>query len=47
MFSYSSASFSNTDDCKKCSLTAALEARLNELETCLHSLENPSVGQVV
>ncbi|XP_078024380.1 uncharacterized protein LOC144463545 [Epinephelus lanceolatus] len=47
MFSYASASFSNSGNCNKCSLFAALEARLSELEARLHTMENHSVAVVV
>ncbi|CAI5671547.1 unnamed protein product [Oreochromis niloticus] len=41
MFSYSSASFSSNDTCNKCSIFAALEARITELETRLRTLHSP------
>ncbi|XP_078019337.1 uncharacterized protein LOC144459379 [Epinephelus lanceolatus] len=47
MFSYASASFSDSGNCNKCSLFAALEARLSELEAWLHTMENHSVAAVV
>ncbi|XP_078024432.1 uncharacterized protein LOC144463568 [Epinephelus lanceolatus] len=47
MFSYASASFSDSGNCNKCSLFAALEARLSELEARLHTMENHSVAAVV
>ncbi|XP_054863937.1 uncharacterized protein LOC129348182 [Amphiprion ocellaris] len=40
VFSYSSASFSDNDNCNKCSLFVALEARLSELEARLRTMEN-------
>ncbi|CAI5676824.1 unnamed protein product [Oreochromis niloticus] len=45
MFSYSSASFSSNDTCNKCSIFAALEARITELETWLRTLHSPVVSQ--
>ncbi|XP_070686115.1 uncharacterized protein, partial [Pempheris klunzingeri] len=42
MFSYSSASFSETGTCNKCSLFAVLEARLSELETRFRTMEHKS-----
>ncbi|XP_067460797.1 uncharacterized protein [Thunnus thynnus] len=45
MFSYSSASFS--DKCNKCSLFAALEARLSELEARLRTMEKQSAANIV
>ena len=42
MFSYSSASFSGDGKCNKCSLFAALEARLSELEARLRTMESQS-----
>ncbi|XP_078021614.1 uncharacterized protein LOC144461817 [Epinephelus lanceolatus] len=47
MFSYASASFSDSGNCNKCSLFAALEARLSELEAWLRTMENHSVAAVV
>ncbi|XP_049427628.1 uncharacterized protein LOC125885864 [Epinephelus fuscoguttatus] len=47
MFSYASASFSDSGNCNKCSLFAALEARLSELEARLRTMENHSVAAVV
>ncbi|XP_078032115.1 uncharacterized protein LOC144467407 [Epinephelus lanceolatus] len=47
MFSYASASFSDSGNCNKCSLFAALEARLSELEAQLRTMENLSVAAVV
>ncbi|XP_078024431.1 uncharacterized protein LOC144463566 [Epinephelus lanceolatus] len=47
MFSYASASFSDSGNCNKCSLFAALEARLSELEARLRTMENHSVAVVV
>ncbi|XP_078018479.1 uncharacterized protein LOC144458793 [Epinephelus lanceolatus] len=47
MFSYASASFSDSGNCNKCSLFAALEARLSELEVRLRTMENHSVAAVV
>lgn len=44
MFSYSSASFSEGDRCRKCSVLMALEARLSELETRFSSLELSGVA---
>ncbi|KAL3987847.1 F-box and leucine-rich repeat protein 13 [Sarotherodon galilaeus] len=38
MFSYSSGSFSNNDTCDKCSLFAALDAKITGLETWLKNL---------
>ncbi len=46
MFSYSSASFSDNGTCNKCSLFAALEARLSELETRLRTMETNSLATV-
>ncbi|XP_078023594.1 uncharacterized protein LOC144462785 [Epinephelus lanceolatus] len=40
MFSYASASFSDSGNCNKCSLFAVLEARLSELEARLRTMEN-------
>ena len=37
MFSYSSTSFSDNATCIKCSLFAALEARLSDLEATIHT----------
>uniref|UniRef100_A0A669FAZ4 Reverse transcriptase domain-containing protein n=1 Tax=Oreochromis niloticus TaxID=8128 RepID=A0A669FAZ4_ORENI len=45
MFSYSSASFSSNDTCNKCSIFAALEARITELETRLRTLHSPVASQ--
>ncbi|XP_044185687.1 uncharacterized protein LOC122965598, partial [Thunnus albacares] len=47
MFSYSSASFSDSGTCNKCSLFAVLEARLSELEARLHTMEKQSAANVV
>ncbi|XP_067426713.1 uncharacterized protein [Thunnus thynnus] len=47
MFSYSSASFSDSDKCNKCSLFAALEARLSELEARLRTMEKQSAANIV
>ncbi|XP_049909853.1 uncharacterized protein LOC126396064, partial [Epinephelus moara] len=47
MFSYASASFSDSGNCNKCSLFAALEARLSELEARLGTMESHSVAVVV
>ncbi|XP_067454257.1 uncharacterized protein [Thunnus thynnus] len=47
MFSYSSASFSDSGTCNKCSLFAALEARLSELEARLLTMEKQSAANVV
>ncbi|XP_049460091.1 uncharacterized protein LOC125905854 [Epinephelus fuscoguttatus] len=47
MFSYASASFSDSGNCNKCSLFAALEARLSELEARLRTMENHSATVVV
>ncbi|XP_049908683.1 uncharacterized protein LOC126395331 [Epinephelus moara] len=46
MFSYASASFSDSGNCNKCSLFAALEARLSILEARLRTMENHSVAAV-
>ncbi|XP_078031559.1 uncharacterized protein LOC144467091 [Epinephelus lanceolatus] len=47
MFSYASASFSDSGNCNKYSLFAALEARLSELEARFRTMENHSVAAVV
>ncbi|XP_078025279.1 uncharacterized protein LOC144463755 [Epinephelus lanceolatus] len=47
MFSYASASFSDSGKCNKCRLFAALEGRLSELEVQLRTMENYSVVAVV
>ncbi|XP_067460409.1 uncharacterized protein [Thunnus thynnus] len=47
MFSYSSASFSDSGKCNKCSLFAALEARLSELEARLRTMEKQSAANIV
>ncbi|XP_078028968.1 uncharacterized protein LOC144465025 [Epinephelus lanceolatus] len=47
MLSYASASFTDSGNCNKCSLFAALEARLSELEAWLRTMENHSVAAVV
>uniref|UniRef100_A0A674N6L4 SGNH hydrolase-type esterase domain-containing protein n=1 Tax=Takifugu rubripes TaxID=31033 RepID=A0A674N6L4_TAKRU len=44
MFSYSSASLSEGNRCRKCSLFMAMEARLSELETRFRSLELAGVA---
>ncbi|XP_067465239.1 uncharacterized protein [Thunnus thynnus] len=46
MFSYSSASFSDSGTCNKCSLFAVLEARLSELEARLRTMEKQSAANV-
>ncbi|XP_030579934.1 outer dense fiber protein 2 isoform X2 [Archocentrus centrarchus] len=45
IFSYSSASFGNNSTCNKYSLFVPLEARLRDLESQLHTLENPVAAQ--
>ncbi|XP_078024433.1 uncharacterized protein LOC144463572 [Epinephelus lanceolatus] len=47
MFSYAYATFSDSGNCNKCCLFAALEARLSELEARLRTMENHSVAAVV
>ncbi|XP_067444743.1 uncharacterized protein [Thunnus thynnus] len=47
MFSYSSASFSDSGTCNKCSLFAVLEARLSELEAWLRTMEKQSSANIV
>ncbi|XP_042340338.1 uncharacterized protein LOC121941578 [Plectropomus leopardus] len=46
IFSYSSASFSVSGTCNKCSLFAVLEARLSDLEARLRTVDNPSVAAI-
>uniref|UniRef100_A0AAQ6IHD1 Uncharacterized protein n=1 Tax=Anabas testudineus TaxID=64144 RepID=A0AAQ6IHD1_ANATE len=46
VLSFSSASFSEKGICNKCSLFAALEARLSDLETRPHTVENKPASQV-
>ncbi|XP_070818345.1 uncharacterized protein [Chaetodon trifascialis] len=46
MFSYSSASFSDTGMCNKCSLFGELEARLSELEARLRTMETKPLAVV-
>ncbi|XP_070819745.1 uncharacterized protein [Chaetodon trifascialis] len=46
MFSYSSASFSDTGTCNKCSLFGELEARLSELEARLCTMETKPLAIV-
>ena len=41
MFTYSSASLNSSGTCNKCSVLVAMEARLNDLEARLSSLETP------
>ena len=40
MFSYTSASFSDKDTCNKCTVMAAMEARLSELEARFRTLDS-------
>uniref|UniRef100_A0A8D0D1B8 SGNH hydrolase-type esterase domain-containing protein n=1 Tax=Sander lucioperca TaxID=283035 RepID=A0A8D0D1B8_SANLU len=47
MFSYSPASFSDKDTCNKCSLFAALEARLGEFEQSPAGPEQPALTLVI
>uniref|UniRef100_A0A8D3C0K3 Uncharacterized protein n=1 Tax=Scophthalmus maximus TaxID=52904 RepID=A0A8D3C0K3_SCOMX len=47
MFSYSSASFSDSDTCSKCSLFARMEARLSLLEARLCTMESKSLAETV
>jgi len=47
MFSYSSASFSDNGTCNKCSLFAVMEARLNDLESRLRTMETTSLASPV
>uniref|UniRef100_A0A8C9ZJM9 Uncharacterized protein n=1 Tax=Sander lucioperca TaxID=283035 RepID=A0A8C9ZJM9_SANLU len=46
MFSYASASFSDNDTCNKCSLFAALEAKLSEFEAWLRTMDSNSYASV-
>lgn len=45
MFTYSLASFSSNYTCNKCSLFAALEAKIIELDPRLHTLEKHIASQ--
>ena len=47
MFSYSSAFYSNIGICNKCSLFGVLEAKLSELESRLHTIENHLIASHV
>ncbi|XP_068615520.1 uncharacterized protein [Brachionichthys hirsutus] len=46
MFSFSSASFTDSETCKRCSLFAMLETRLNDLETRFRTIEANPVASI-